>query len=149
MLHNVLHRVMHDISLWFSPQRRYIGTGEVHFQFPSEKVHLHFNSNYIIEEDPKKNRSRIRRRTRHQKNKNVVDGWANYEGEVSRYKDWYPDEDIVKEEEPAEEEIVIPHTLPPKLPSPTRRVWKPKVNSELNAAKDIAPVAPSDVPLDE
>jgi len=38
----------------------YIGIGEVHFQFPSEKVCLHFNSNYIIEEDPNKNRSRRR-----------------------------------------------------------------------------------------
>jgi len=57
----------------------YIGTGEVHFQFPSEKVCLHFNSNYIIEEDPKKNRSRRRQCTRHQKKKNVVDGWADYE----------------------------------------------------------------------
>jgi len=38
----------------------YIGTGEVHFQFPSEKVRLHFNSNYIIQEDPKNNRSRRR-----------------------------------------------------------------------------------------
>jgi len=65
----------------------YIITGEVHFQFPSEKVRLHFNSNYIIEEDPKKNRSRRRRRTHHQKKKNVVDGWANYEGEVSRFED--------------------------------------------------------------
>jgi len=34
----------------------YIGTGKVHFQFPSEKVRLHLNSNYIIEEDLKKNR---------------------------------------------------------------------------------------------
>jgi len=45
----------------------YIGMGEVHFQFPSEKVCLHFNSNYIIEEHPKKNRSRRMQRTRHQK----------------------------------------------------------------------------------
>jgi len=60
----------------------YIGTGKVHVQFPSEKVHLHFNSNYIIDEDTKKNRSRRRRHTCHQKKKNVVDGWANYEGEV-------------------------------------------------------------------
>jgi len=67
----------------------YIGTGEVHFQFPLEKVHLHFNSNYIIEDDPKKNRMRRRRRTRHQKKKNVVDKWADYEGEVSTFKDRY------------------------------------------------------------
>ena len=54
----------------------YIGTRVVQFQFPSEKVHLYFNSNYIVEEDPKKNRSRRRRHTRHQKKKkkkNVVD----------------------------------------------------------------------------
>jgi hypothetical protein len=37
-----------------------IGTREVYSQFTSEKVRLHFNSNYIIEEDPKKNRSRRR-----------------------------------------------------------------------------------------
>jgi len=55
----------------------YIGTWEVQFQFHSEKVRMYFNNNYIVEEDPNKNRSRTRRRTRHQKNKNVVDGWAN------------------------------------------------------------------------
>ena len=64
-----------------------IDTREVHFQFPSEKVRLHFNSNYIIEEDSKNNRSRRRRHTCHQKKKNVVDGWADYEGDVSRFKD--------------------------------------------------------------
>jgi hypothetical protein len=36
----------------------YITTGEVHFQFLSEKVHCHFNNNYVIDEEPKKNRSR-------------------------------------------------------------------------------------------
>jgi len=65
----------------------YIGTDEVHFQFPSKKIRLHFNSNYIIEEEPKKNRSRRRRCTRHQKKKNDTDGWADYEGEVSKFKD--------------------------------------------------------------
>jgi hypothetical protein len=38
----------------------YIATREVHFQFPSEKVHRHFNNNYIVDEEPKKNRSRRR-----------------------------------------------------------------------------------------
>jgi len=109
----------------------YNGTREVHFKFPSEKVRLHFNSNYIIEEDPKKNRSRRRRHTCHQKKKNIADRWANYEGEVSRFEDRYPDENTIKEEEPAEEEIVILDTLSSKSPSPTRQVWKPKVNSEL------------------
>jgi hypothetical protein len=40
----------------------YIATGEVHFQFPSEKVRRYFNSNYIVDEEPKKNRTRRRRR---------------------------------------------------------------------------------------
>jgi len=33
----------------------YIGTVEVHFQFPLKKVCLYFNSNYMIDVDPKKN----------------------------------------------------------------------------------------------
>ena len=111
----------------------YIGTGEVHFQFPLEKARLHFNSNYIIVEDPKKNRSRRRRHTRHKK-KNVVDRWADYEGEVSKFKDRYSDENAVKEEVPAQEGIVILDTLSSKSPSPTEQVWKPKVNSESNPA---------------
>ena len=41
----------------------YIGTGEVQFQFPSEKVRLYFNNNYIIDEDPNKNRSRRKQHT--------------------------------------------------------------------------------------
>jgi hypothetical protein len=40
----------------------YIAMG-VHFQFPLEKVCLHFNNNYIVDEEPKKNRSRRRHRT--------------------------------------------------------------------------------------
>jgi hypothetical protein len=46
----------------------YITTGEVHFQFPVEKVRRYFNSNYIVDEEPKKNRTRRRRRNRTQKN---------------------------------------------------------------------------------
>jgi hypothetical protein len=51
----------------------YIVIGEVHFQFPLEKVHRHFNNNYIVDEEPKKNRSR-RRRTRNQKSQPAMDG---------------------------------------------------------------------------
>jgi hypothetical protein len=29
----------------------YITIGEVHFQFPSEKVRRHFNNNYVIDEE--------------------------------------------------------------------------------------------------
>jgi hypothetical protein len=60
----------------------YIAIGEVHFQFPSEKVHRYFNSNYIVDEEPKKNRTRRRHHNRTQKNQIPKDGWADYEGEV-------------------------------------------------------------------
>jgi hypothetical protein len=46
----------------------YIGSGEVHFHFPSKKVRHYFNDNYIVNEDPKKYKTRRRRRNRHQKN---------------------------------------------------------------------------------
>jgi len=83
----------------------YIGTGEIHFKFPSKKVCQYFNSNYIIDEEPKKSRLRRRQCTRHQKKKTVIDGWADYEGEVSRFKDRYPNEEnVVKEEVPTEED---------------------------------------------
>jgi hypothetical protein len=39
----------------------YIRTREVHFHFSAGKVHRHFNDNYMIDEDPKKNRTRRRR----------------------------------------------------------------------------------------
>jgi hypothetical protein len=42
----------------------YLATGEVHFQFPSEKVRRYFNNIYIVDEEPKKNRTRRRRRNR-------------------------------------------------------------------------------------
>jgi hypothetical protein len=77
----------------------YIGTGEVHFHFPIGKVCHHFNDNYMIDEDPKNNRTRRRRCNRHQKNHTSKDGWADYEGEVSRYKDQYPEKEISPEEE--------------------------------------------------
>jgi spore germination cell wall hydrolase CwlJ-like protein len=76
-----------------------IGTGEVHFHFPAGKVRRHFNDNYTIDEDPKKNRTRRRHCNRHQKNYTSKDGWADYEGEVSRYEDRYPKKEISPEEE--------------------------------------------------
>ena len=46
----------------------YVGSGQVHFQFSREKLRCYFNS-YTTYEQPKKNRSRRRRRSsRHQKN---------------------------------------------------------------------------------
>ena len=54
----------------------YIGTREVHFQFPSEKVHQYF-TNYEVSEEPQKNRSRSRRHSQCQKKQIPKDGWAD------------------------------------------------------------------------
>jgi hypothetical protein len=76
----------------------YIAIGEVHFQFPSEKVRRYFNSNYIVDEEPK-NRIRRRRRNRTQKNQIPKDGWDDYQGEVSRYEDRFPQDNTSPERE--------------------------------------------------
>jgi hypothetical protein len=52
----------------------YFGTAKVHFHFPSEKVRHYFNDNYMVYEDPKKNRTRRRNHTRNQKNHITKDG---------------------------------------------------------------------------
>jgi len=65
----------------------YIGTGEVHMHFPSEKVRRYFfDPNYIVE-DSKQVRTRRRRCNRNQKRQIIKDGWADYEGEVVRSED--------------------------------------------------------------
>jgi hypothetical protein len=65
----------------------YIGTGEVHMHFPSEKVRRYFTKpNYIVE-DSKQGRTRRRRRNRNQRRQIIKDGWADYEGEVVRSED--------------------------------------------------------------
>jgi len=65
----------------------YIGTGEVHMHFPSEKVHRYFtHPNYIVE-DSKQVRIRRRRRNHNQRRQIIKDGWADYEGEVVRSED--------------------------------------------------------------
>jgi hypothetical protein len=124
----------------------YIGTGEIHFHLPLEKVRRYFHPDFIVEEEPKKNRSRRRQHTCRQKNKIIKDGWADYEGEVSRYEDWYPEENIIPEEVPQEEEeIVIPQTSSSKSSSPKRQVWKVKSNS-ISTQCTTPLEAPSDVP---
>jgi len=65
----------------------YIGTREVHMNFPSEKVRRYFTDpNYIVE-DSKQVRTRRRRRNRNQRRQIIKDGWAYYEGEVVRSED--------------------------------------------------------------
>ena len=57
----------------------YIGTGEVHIHFPSEKVRRYFTDpNYIVE-DPKQVSTRRRRRNRNQRRQIIKDGWADNE----------------------------------------------------------------------
>jgi hypothetical protein len=52
----------------------YIGTGEVHMHFPSEKVRRYFNdSNYIVE-DSKQIRMRRRRHNHNQRRQIIKDG---------------------------------------------------------------------------
>jgi len=52
----------------------YIRTGEVHMNFPSEKVHRYFTDpNYIVE-NSKQVRTRRRRRNRNQRRQNIKDG---------------------------------------------------------------------------
>ena len=65
----------------------YIGTGEVHMNFPSEKERRYFTDpNYIVE-DSKQVRTRRRRRNRNQSRQIIKDEWAEYEGEVVRSED--------------------------------------------------------------
>jgi len=62
----------------------YIGTGEVHMHFPSEKVHHYFTDpNYIVEDSKQVSK----RRNRNQRRQIIKDGWADYEGEVIRSED--------------------------------------------------------------
>jgi len=59
----------------------YIGTGEVHMYFPSEKVRRYFTDpNYIVE-DSKQVRTRRRRHNRNQRRQIIKDRWADYEGD--------------------------------------------------------------------
>ena len=75
----------------------YIGTGEVHTHFPSEKVRRYFaDPNYIIE-DSKQVRTRRRRRNHNQKRQIIKDGWADYEGEVIRSEDIQLEQDYHEE----------------------------------------------------
>jgi hypothetical protein len=116
----------------------YIITGEVHFQFPSEKVRRHFNNSYVIDEEPKKNRSRRRHHTRTNKNQLAMDSWADYEGKVTRHEDLFLEDNTSPEEEAGpptesdpgtknqEEEKTEEHTSPSKLTSPTKQVWRVK-----------------------
>jgi len=62
----------------------YIGTGEVHMHFPSEKVRHYFTDPYYIFEESKQ----VRKRRNHNQSRQIIkDRWADYEGEVIRSED--------------------------------------------------------------
>ena len=87
----------------------YIGTGEVHMHFPSEKVRRYFTDpNYIVE-DSKQVRTRRRRRNRNQRWQIIKDGWADYEGEV-----------VISEG------ILLEYNCPEETVAPSQ-VWREKI----------------------
>jgi hypothetical protein len=126
----------------------YITIGEVHFQFPLEKVRRHFNNNYVINEESKKNRSRRRHRTRINKNQSAMDGCADYEEKVTRHEDLFPEGNTSIEEEAVpptesdpdtknqEEEKTEEQASPSKSTSPTKQVWRVKVKSVSDSTQE-------------
>jgi len=99
----------------------YIGTGEVHMHFPSEKVHRYFTDpNYIVEDS---NQVR-KRRNRNQRRQIIKDGWADYEGEVIRSEDIQFKQNYL-------EETVAPS-----------QVWKEKITIHEEEALPKAPTPP-------
>jgi hypothetical protein len=103
----------------------YIGTGEVHMHFPSEKVRLYFTDpNYVFEES-KQVRTRRRRRNHNQKQQVIKDGWADYEGEVVRSED-----------------IPLNQHCPKETEAP-RQVWKEKTVVHEEEALPEPPTTPS------
>ena len=105
----------------------YVGSRQVHFQFPREKVRCYFNS-YTTYEQPKKSRSRRRRRSsQNQKNQSPKNEWE---------EDKEPEGDV--KDEPA----------PPKSSPQTKQVWKEKVTSSLESQEAQSSESPSQGPDD-
>ena len=102
----------------------YIGTGEVHMHFPSEKVRHYFNdSNYIVE-DSKQIRTRRRQRNRNQRRQVIKDRWVDYKGEEIRTED-------IQLEQNYPEETVAPS-----------QVWKEKIVIHEEEASSEPPTTP-------
>jgi len=103
----------------------YIGTGEVHMHFPSEKVRRYFTDpNYIVEESKQVRK----RRNRNQRRQIIKDGWADYEGEVIRSED-------VEFKQNYPEEIEVPS-----------QVWKMKITIHEEEALPGVPTMPPNEP---
>ena len=99
----------------------YIGTEEVHMNFPSEKVHRYFtNPNYIVE-DSKQVKTRRRRRNRNQRRQIIKDG-ADHEGEVVRSEEIQleqncPEETVVPSQVWRENIVIHEEEAPPEPPT--------------------------------
>ena len=63
----------------------YVEFGQVHFQFPGEKVHYYFNS-YTTYEQPKKSRSKRRHRASRRRRNQLPEN------------EWEEDKEVVKDE---------------------------------------------------
>jgi len=108
----------------------YIGTGEVHMHFPSEKVcRYSTDPNYIVE-DSKQVRTKRRRRNHNQKRQIIKDGWADYEGEVVRSED-----------------IHLEQNYPEETVAPSQ-VWREKITIHEEEAPPEAPTTPPNESLD-
>jgi len=103
----------------------YIGTGEVHMHFPSEKVRRYFTDpNYIYMKTLSRSRQR-RRRNRNQRRQIIKDGWADYEGEVVRSED-----------------IQLKQNCPEETVAPSQ-VWREKIVIHEEEAPPEPPTTPS------
>ena len=109
----------------------YIGTGEVHMHFPSEKVSRYFTDlNYIVV-DSKQVRTRRRRCNRNKRRQIIKDGWVDYEGEVVMSEDR-------QLEQNCPEETVAPS-----------QVWREKIIIHEEEALPKSPTTPSSESQDD
>ena len=103
----------------------YVGSRQVHFQFPGENVRCYFNS-YTTYEQPKKNHSRRRRRS------------SQCQRDQPPRNEWEEDEEPIKGE-----------PTPPRSSPQTKQVWKEKVTSFESPSLEVQPSrSPSPGPTD-
>ena len=109
----------------------YIGIGEVHIHFSSEKVCRCFTyPNYIVE-NSKEVRTTRRQRNRNQRRQIIKDGWADYEEEVVRSED-------IQLEQNCPEETVAPS-----------QGWREKIVIHEEEAPSESPTTPSSESQDD
>ena len=101
----------------------YIGTREVHMDFPCEKIRRYFTDSNCIVEDSKQVRTRSRRCNRNQRRQIIKDGWADYEREVVGSEDIQLEQNCPEETvAPSQREKIVIHEekvspKPPTTPS--------------------------------